>query len=41
METLYNKVHQLTLVNNISEHKLRMNNTSTEFLNLNVNFSIY
>ncbi len=35
------KVHKLTLRNNISKHELRMNNTSTAFIILNVNFSIY
>ncbi len=32
--TLNNKVNLLTLVNNISKHALRMNNTSTAFINL-------
>ncbi len=33
MVTLYNKVHLLILVNNISKHELRMNNTSAAFIN--------
>jgi len=34
MVTLYNKIHKFTLVNKISKHELRLNNTSTAFVNL-------
>ncbi len=34
MVTLYNKVLLVNIVNNICKHELRINNTSTAFINL-------
>ncbi len=36
-----NTLQRGSLINNISKHDLRMNTTSTAFINLNVNFTIY